>query len=190
VATKPSAEEVTDEKPKSKKKLVIAAVVAVVVLLVAGAGLFFMSRQDALDEEDEAVVQPSAPKGPPIYLPLENMVVNLADPGGEKVAQVGITLELSSPKAPEQVKPYLPAIRSSVLMLVSQRKSEELLQKEGKEQLAADILAEASRHFVTEDPAASGEDEPKKKKKKKKGDHKSEDENPVRRVLFSSFIVQ
>lgn len=188
MATKPSAEEVTDEKPKSKKKLVIAAIVAVVVLLVAGAGLYVMNRHNSLDEEDEEVAaQPAVPSGPPVYLPLENMVVNLADPGGERVVQVGVTLELTSPKAPERVKPYLPAIRSSVLMLVSQRKSEELLQREGKEQLAADIFAEVSRNFVTVDPA--DEDGAKKKKKKKKGE-KPEEENPVRRVLFSSFIVQ
>jgi flagellar FliL protein len=188
VATKPSADAVvTDEKPKSKKMLVIAAVVAVVVLIVAPGGLFFMSRQQDLDEGDEEVVQSSESKGPPVFLPLDSMVVNLADPGGEKVAQVGVTLELVDNKSPERVKPYLPAIRSSVLLLVSQRKSEELLLLEGKEQLAADILAAASRHFVPHD--ATAEDAPNRSKKKKSGD-KAAEESPVRRVLFSSFIIQ
>lgn len=187
MATKPSADAVTDEKPKSKKMLVIAAVVAVIVLIVAAGGLFFMSRQQDLDEGDEEVVQSSASKGPPIFLPLDSMVVNLADPGGEKMAQVGVTLELVDSKAPERVKPYLPAIRSSVLLLVSQRKSEELLLLEGKEQLAADVLAAASRHFVPHDVTA--EDAPQRSQKKKSGD-KAAEESPVRRVLFSSFIIQ
>ena len=61
------------------------------------------------------------------------------------------------------------------------------MQREGKEKLAADILAEASRHF--EDPAAAKpkKDGDKKSDKKKKAD---EAPNPVRGVLFSSFIVQ
>lgn len=187
MATKPSADPAVDEKPKSKKMLLIAVAVAIVLLLVAVGGWFFMSRQHNLDEGDEDVVQPSASKGPPVYLPLDSMVVNLADPGGEKVAQVGVTLELLDTKSTEKVKPYLPAIRSSILLLVSQRKAEELLLREGKEQLAADILTEASRHFVPDD--GGGEGAPKNPKKKK-GNKGTGEENPVRRVLFSSFIVQ
>jgi flagellar FliL protein len=117
------------------------------------------------------------------------MVVNLADPGGEKVAQVGVTLELSDSHAPEKVKPYLPAIRSGILLLLSQRTAEELLQREGKEKLAADILTEASRHFVTAAPKEK-EVAGTKPKKKKAAAKPQEEENPVRGVLFSSFIVQ
>ncbi len=131
---------------------------------------------------------------PPTYLPLDNMVVNLADPGGEKVAQIGITLELIDAKAVEKVKQYLPTIRSGVLVLVSQRTAEELLQREGKEKLAADILREAARPFgggdddeeeaVAEKPAA-GAKKPKSAKKAK-----ARVQMPVTGVLFSSFIVQ
>ena len=56
--------------------------------------MFFLSKKKTDDKEAEEVVH-VVPKGPPTFLPLENMVVNLADPGGEKVAQVGVTLELS-----------------------------------------------------------------------------------------------
>ena len=80
------------------------------------------------------------PAGPPVYLPLDNMVVNLADPGGERVAQVGITFELRDAAAAETVKQFLPTIRSGVLLLVSQKTSEEMLQREGKEKLAADMI--------------------------------------------------
>lgn len=110
--------------------------------------------------------------------------VNLADPGGEKVAQVGVTLELLDVSSPEKVKAYLPAIRSGILLLISQRTAEELLQREGKEQLAAAILEDASRYFK---PAPGEKGTGKSKKKDGKS---AEDENPVRGVLFSSFIVQ
>lgn len=186
MSAKPEADETAKVPVKSKKMLLIVVAAVVVLLLAAGGGWFYMSRQQALAEGEEDVVAHVAPKGPPTYLPLDNMVVNLADPGGEKVAQVGITLELSDDKAPEKVKVYLPAIRSGILLLVSQRTAEELLQREGKEKLAADILTEASRHF----PGGDGQGDARANKGSAKGKHKGEGENPVRGVLFSSFIVQ
>lgn len=163
----------------------LLVVVAVVVLALAGGGWMFMSKKHAAgdDDEDEApAAQHSAPSaGPPTYLPLDNMVVNLADPGGERVAQVGVTFELGGQLDIDKVKGYLPTIRSEILMLVSQRTAEELLKREGKEQLAADILAEASKHFVDEEPPT------KKGGKKKK---KPKVESPIHGVLFSNLIVQ
>ena len=124
---------------------------------------------------------------------MDNMVVNLADPGGQRVAQIGITLELKDAAAIEKVKQYLPTIRSSILLLMSQKTSDELLQREGKEKLAKDILREASRPFgdVEEDTdgdAATSADAPAKPKKA--GRKRARVDRPVLRVLFSSFIVQ
>ena len=190
------AAEPTAPPPKSKKLLLIAGV-AVLILALAGAGAwFYISKQRAaMDADEEETVAKVEQKGPPTYLALDNMVVNLADPGGEKVAQVGITLELADSKATERVKQFLPTIRSGVLLLVSQRTSEELLQREGKEKLAADILLEASRPFgggekePDAEPAAK-ENTASKKSKVKAKKAKGHDEQPVQRVLFSSFIVQ
>ena len=181
MATK-SPDAAVAEPPKSKKMLMIVVLVVVLGLAAAAGGWFFLSKKNAaaLDEEEEeevAVVVETS--GPPTYLPLDNMVVNLADPGGERVAQVGVTLELTGVLEVERVKAYMPTIRSDVLMLVSQRTADELLSKEGKEKLAEDIQAAASRHF--------GKAAPAKKDPKKKG---ANGVNPVRGVLFSSFIVQ
>lgn len=175
--------------PRNNKKLMVIGGIVVLVLALAGGGAwFFFSKKHAADEDSEPAAH-VAPKGPPTFMPLENMVVNLADPGGEKVAQVGITLELSDAKAPDKVKVYLPSIRSGVLMLISQRTAEELLSIEGKEKLAADILLEASRPFGDAESAVK----PAKdavKPKKKNVDKKANDENPIRGVHFSSFIIQ
>lgn len=187
MSAKPEAEEAV-KPPKSKKMLLIILAAVLLLVLGGGGGWFYLSKKNADLEDEEEEVAHVVPKGPPTYLPMDHMVVNLADPGGEKVAQVGVTLELSDIKAPERVKPYLPAIRSSVLMLVSQRTAEELLQREGKEKLAADILAEASRHF--EDPTANAGAKGKKNGGKAKKGQPEEGGNPVRGVLFSSFIVQ
>ena len=188
MATKPDAETAdagggAPGAPKSKKMLVIVGGL-VVVLALAGGGAWFVMGKKAAAGEDVEEVSHAAPKGPPTFLPLDNMVVNLADPGGEKVAQVGITLEVVDAKAVDKVKVYLPAIRSGILLLISQRTAEDLLQIEGKEKLAQDVLAEALRPF------ADGEGVDPKDKKAVARPKKLAEAGPVRGVYFSSFIVQ
>lgn len=182
-AAKPDAEEPVKAAPKSKKMLLIGGIVFLILALAGGGAWFVVSKNKHADDTEMAVQE--EPKGPPTFFPLDNMVVNLADPGGEKVAQVGITLELADAKAGETVKMYLPSIRSSILLLISQRTSEDLLQIEGKEKLAADIVREASQPFGLPERSSSSS-----KSKKKNADKNAMDANPVRGVLFSSFIVQ
>jgi flagellar protein FliL len=190
VSAKPEA--AADDKPPAKsKKMLLIIVGAVLLLAIAGGGAFFyISKQRAATEEGAEEPAPvkavahDAHKTPPAYLPMENMVVNLADPGGERVAQIGITLEVVDAKSSDTVKAYLPTIRSGVLMLISQRTAEELLTADGKEKLAKDILREASIPF------GGGEDEEETTSKKKSKKRAPPVEYPVTGVLFSSFIVQ
>ncbi|WP_233506032.1 flagellar basal body-associated FliL family protein [Rhodoferax lacus] len=193
MATAPEAS-ADDKAPakKSKKMLIIIGAV-VAVLALGGAGFYFLvlkPRAAAAAEEDGG----DAPKAaahdgkvtPPAYLPMDNMVVNLADAGGDRVAQVGVTLVVADAHASDTVKAFLPTIRSGVLMLISQKTAVELLTPEGKEALAKAILREAITPFgggEEEAPAAEAEGA----KKKKKAAHA---EYPVTGVLFSSFIIQ
>lgn len=199
MAAKPEAvdAEAAVKAPAKSKKMLIMIVGAVVVLALGGGGAyFFISKQRAAaaaeDGEDATSTKSAAhagPKAPPAYLPLDNMVVNLADPGGERVAQVGITLEVTDAHAVDTVKAFLPTIRSGILMLISQRTAEELLKQEGKQQLAKDILRETTLPFGGGD--ATGHEDGAAATKKKKAPAKSDHaEYPVVGVLFSSFIVQ
>ena len=179
---------------KSKKLLIIVGALVLVLVLAGGGAFFFISKQRAAAADEDGGEAPAkaashapAPGTPPAYLPLDNMVVNLADPGGERVAQVGITLEVMDAHASDTVKAYLPTIRSGILMLISQRTADELLKPEGKEKLAKDILREAAVPFGGGDDDHEDEDSGAKSKKKKKKAHV---EYPVKGVLFSSFIVQ
>jgi flagellar FliL protein len=198
VSAKPEAAPSADDaaKPPAKSKKMLIIIVAVVLLLVGGGGaaFFMISKQKAEGEEGAEepapkVVKKAAShdekKTPPAYLPMDPMVVNLADPGGERVAQVGITLEVADAHTSDSVKAYLPTIRSSVLMLLSQRTADELLKPEGKEKLVEDILRAASVPF-----GGSAEEEEETSSKKKKKKKVVEVEYPVTGVLFSSFIVQ
>ena len=182
-AAKPDAGGGTQGAPKNKKMLVIV-IILVVVLALAGGGAWFVIGKKAVGDEDVETTSVSAPKGPPTFLPLDSMVVNLADPGGDRVAQIGITLEVADLKAVDAIKVHLPAIRSGILLLISQRTAEELLQIEGKEKLAQDVLAEALRSF------GGGEAVDPKDKKAAERAKKLLENGPVRAVYFSSFIVQ
>lgn len=183
------------KEPAGNKRLLLIGIIVAVLLVVGGAAAWLVLGRNAadLDEETGQPRKAAAAKVAPTFLALENMVVNLADPGGDRFAQVGITLELEDAKTSDQVKQYLPAIRSAVLLQVSQRSAEELLSREGKELLAHEILREVSKPLgfrvskkprkpvpVAEDGEGSDEERPRAQANK----------NPVRQVLFSSFIIQ
>jgi flagellar FliL protein len=190
-------------KKGSKKMIIIIAAVA--LLLVAGGGAaFFLMKKNAADEEEgdggggghaKAEAKHEAPKpkskdpaAVPTFVPLEPFTVNLADRDHERYAQVGITLEVDDPKFAEQMKGFMPAIRSAILLVLAHKTSEELLERDGKEKLAEEIMREAVRPLGIEiDADDEDEDAGSKKKKKKK---KAPVYNPVQRVLFSSFIIQ
>ena len=173
MATKAPAAGEAEAKPAKGKKMLIIILAVVILLVVAGGGAaFFLLKKKGADAEGEEEAAPAKAKvdlkAPPTFLPLENMVVNLADPGGNRFAQVGITLQLDSVATGDAVKAFMPSIRNGILLLLSQRTTDELLQVQGKEQLAADIIAEVSRQLGFE----------------------GKKQNPIQAVLFSSFIVQ
>jgi flagellar FliL protein len=185
-----TANAATPTKPKSKKLLFI--LIGVVVLALAGAGgaFFILKKNMALDKNGEKTSQSAkddfASRSPPTFLPLEAMVVNLADTGGNRFAQLGITLQVQDAKTAESMKVYMPSIRNAILMLISQRTSENILQREGKEKLSVDIVREVSRVMGLPVPAsdemdAKSGDKPTKKK---------QTSSPLQAVLFSSFLVQ
>ena len=148
------------------------------------------AQQDQAEEggeEAHAAAKPKPakrdPKLPPAYMPLDPFVVNLADRDADRYAQIGVTLEIDDPKFAEEMKPYMPAIRNAVLMILSHKTAAELQGREGKEQLAAEIAREVVRPMGINIDDES-EDDGKKKRKR------APVYNPVQQVHFSSFIVQ
>jgi flagellar protein FliL len=199
--------------PRGKKKLIVMAA-ALVVLLALGAGAVVYLKQRAAHAaaaaiDDEATPEHGSapkidPKNAPIYLPLDPFVVNLADKEADRFAQIGITLELDNGISADQIKAYMPAIRNAILMVLANKSSRDLMNREGKEQLAQEIMREAVRPMGIEvaapEPiaaapvegaasavAASTEPTTAKPKAAKRRDGPR---NPIQHVHFSSFIVQ
>lgn len=171
MAAKPKDDAATAEKPKSKMMLIV--IIVAVVAVLGGAGAFFMLKGGGTGEEgdEHAAEETSKKKGAkPEYMPLESVVVNLADQESTRFAQIGISLQLLDTATADAVKVVMPTIRNGILLLVSRHTAEELMSSEGKEQLAQEIL----------DLVREQANFPLKEGRK----------NPVQAVLFSSFIVQ
>lgn len=178
-----------------KKKLILIAAAALALLLVIGGGAaFYLARQQAANAEAaegdgaemaepdtaadaaDAAAEPDAPKkdrkhdAVSVFLPMELFTVNLADRDAERFAQVGVTLELDDQKISDRLKLYMPVVRNDVLMVLTQKKAADLQDRDGKLQLAREIKRAALKALQASDESA--------------------DDDAVRGVHFSSFIIQ
>ena len=181
----------------NKKKLLIIVIAVALLLAAAGGGLLWVMKKRAAaaaadgggGTEATHAEDRHAHGGPPTDVPLDPFTVNLADRDSERYAQVGMTLELDDPEFADQVKQYMPAIRNNILMVLAHKTSAELLGREGKLQLAAEIAREVVRPMgidVAAEPAGGGAEA-----SGAAGGRKPPIvHNPVRRVHFSNFIVQ
>lgn len=151
-------------------------IVGAVVMFAAAAGTalhFFSGTAQALAGDPAQAA--SQKKADPIFVSLEQFTVNLADEGGERFAQLGVTLEVIDERTDKSIRARMPSIRNSVLLLLSSKRTTELLTLEGKKQLAAEIAARTGAALGWQ-PST--------------GDATFERPNPVAAVHFSHFIVQ
>ncbi len=204
---------------KSRKKLILVVVAVLAILAVAGAGAAVVLNKRAAAAEAAEEAGDAAPgraadavdrAHPPTFVPLDAFVVNLADKDADRYAQIGVTLEIDDAKFADKIKLYMPAIRNGVLMVLADKTSRDLLDRSGKEALAAEILRAAVKPLglTVDEPAAApakaqakaadGEaeaegDEPSSAARPKAKVAKAKaptEHNPVRRVHFSNFIIQ
>lgn len=179
---------------KGKKKLILIVVAALVVVLTGAAvAAVLLLKKPASDHEGEdgepvAAATKIDPKTVPVFVPLDPFTVNLADRQAERYAQVGITLELEDAAATDRIKAFMPAIRNNILMAIADRTAGELMDRDGKTQLAERVRQEASRAlgYEVDEPAADDGEAPAKKRKKKAGSAAL----PIKAVHFSNFIIQ
>ncbi len=192
-------------KPGRTKKLVVIALSVLVLLAACGGGaVFFLKKKhDAELAAAEAAAESGAESGSeapprlvkanlenaPTFVPLDAFVVNLADRDVERYAQVGMTLELTDAKAGDLLKAYMPAIRNNVLLVLAGKTAAQLIEHDGKVQLAAEVRAAALKPLgyavapARADAAASGAAATPKRSD-------DEDAPPIRAVHFSNFIIQ
>ncbi len=196
MAAKPDtkASESKDKPPKRGKGLLIATLVVVLVAGGVGAGWYFTRPAAHADGAAQA-----APKPEPIFVNLESFTVNLADEGGERLAQLAVVLELDNKTAQAALTKNLPVVRNSILLLLSAQHTKTLLTLDGKRSLAAEIALRTGTAlgWSAEDAEDTDHEDSKAAAAGKSGAAKPKSRarravlpNPVVAVHFSQLLVQ
>lgn len=162
-------------KPKSGKKLLIIGVVVLLVAASAGAavlmtGMLGGKKADSAEKTAEAATETTAADGrqPLSYIPLDPpFVVNFGENAEVRFLQVTIELGTRDAAMVEKIKEHSPALRNSVVMLLSSQDPSTLSTREGKEKLRSDTLAEVQK-VMQEETGKDGVDS----------------------VFFTSFVMQ
>jgi flagellar FliL protein len=131
---------------------------AAVLAAGAAAGWYYLAPQDTSAR--------AAAETPPVYLPLETFTVNLKPRDLAHYLQVGITLRLAAPESEALLKRRAPEVRNRILLLLSAKSADELLEASGKARLAEEISRAVNELLA---PGQSG---------------------PVAETLFTAFILQ
>lgn len=189
-------------KPGKKKRILIIAVVVLLVLVGAAVGglVWWQKHKAAQAEEEEGAAEAAVQHDPdavPVFVPLDSFTVNLADTDGDRYATVKMVLQLRDAEMEKSIKSYMPAIKDTILMILSHKTSAELKSLEGKQALAEEIRREAVRpmgiNISKPDPhkteAASDASDAEHKAAAKKGSA-ADAINPILKVNFVEFIIQ
>ena len=106
-------------------------------------------------------------KGAAVYFAIDPpLVVNFEDGSAVRFLQITMEVMAHDPKAIESVQKNIPLIRNNLLLVMSNRNSQSLMSREGKEKLREEALAEL------------------RAVQKKQGGSDVDD------LLFTSFVVQ
>ena len=123
----------------NKKLIIIAA--AVVLLAAIGGGVAVLlkggDKKVAAEHAEEVVVHE------PVYIDIKpEFVINFADrTGRSKYLKCELSVVTKEPEIEKAVEKHMPAIRNSLVLLLSRQVFEDLQPNEGKEKLRAEALA-------------------------------------------------
>jgi flagellar FliL protein len=137
------------EKPKSKKTLFIIIGLVVIIAGAVGGYLYMQSSAEARKIQEAEAKRPEnilkkqlmerKENAPPIYIPLEEMIVNLPGRGGEHYLQTKIVLRTNDSATEGKIKNFMPVIRDKIITVLSSRQMQELATVEGKVMMAREI---------------------------------------------------
>ncbi len=153
----------TSAPSKSSKKPALFALLLLLALGAGGAGAWYFLESQPPSEP--ATVPPPVPQ--PVYLQVDQFVVNLQSEFGEQYLQIAMTLQVADQPTFEQIRLYMPLVRSRLLMLLSSKKAADINTPAGKQTLQEEILA------ILRAPLAMGLPETR-----------------INGVFFTSFVIQ
>lgn len=154
-----------------KKKMIMMAVIAVVLLGSAGGAVtYFLTKKPASAKDTKKPVEKA---GPPVFLALDNFIVNLQTDNGDKYLQAGITLQVRNEEQLNYYKTNMPQMRSRILLLLSSKTAEDLLTNAGKLKLEDELIKQVQMPYNKDEPT-----------------QKEVEERRILGVYFTSFMIQ
>jgi len=203
------AAESTEATPRKGKKRLVIGALAGLVLLGGGGGAAWYLLKGAPDEAKAAAAAEARRQASRTFVTLEPFVVNLADRQLERYVQVGLVLEVEGKDANRRITERMPAVRNQILLLLSSKLAADLISREGKERLAAEIAVAAAGPLgwtppktapepgrpaaqprATGQPEKAGPSARNEKAQPSPPDRTDPAPNPIASVHFASFIVQ
>jgi flagellar FliL protein len=165
-------QEISEEKKeKSGSKLLLIIIIALLLILLIIGGLvaYFLltntSEQNTNPQTQEKVVKKKvsdmAQIGP-IY-PLDQFIVNLVSNNADRYLKCKVSLELDSQDLQNEIDKKLPAVRDTIINILSSKTVEEIQTAKGKEKLKEEIKRKLNEMLTT------GE---------------------IRHVYFTEFVIQ
>lgn len=143
------AQEVTQEvqPQKSKKGLILILVGVVLVLALGGGAAYWYFSQKSHGEHEGKPKEEKVEVKEPVFVKLETFTVNLQPDPDAQFLQVDLTVQVEDKEQADSITLHMPSVRNRILMLLSGKKSSDLLTIEGKQALTKEIMKQLAQPF-------------------------------------------
>ncbi len=131
------------QQKRSYLRIVVMVVVVLVLLVGAGVGMaLFLKQRSVAEEKKRSAAQVMAAIGP--VWPMDSIIVNLADAGGERYLKVTMLLEVATPEATKELDLVKPKIKDTIIDLLSSKTYADLADNAGKQRLRDEVILRAN----------------------------------------------
>lgn len=143
----------TENTPGPQGATAVVVLLVILIILVSAIGIsgaLYVTGVIGNDVEAEPTVVVAKPK-PPIYIALDPLVVNFDRNGRMGFLQAEIEVMARDERVEEALTRHAPVIRNNLLLLLSSKTYADVANREGKEQLRAEALAEINRVLLEQE---------------------------------------
>lgn len=137
----------------NRKLLMLLGVGAATLALLGGGAWYFLKPQSAVVESADAGKEGEKKKDDkkedkkvPYFVELEAFTVNLKDP--ERFLQIKLTFQTKTAEGAEQLKDYMPIVRSAVIPVLGSQDAAGIVSKEGKDRMSGEIVRAANESLA------------------------------------------